>query len=157
MKEEEIIQESIDYRYLKRTIIGLFIIILMFIFLLMGNNDSFLTIDDECQDKNPTATFYFDSSSNSWKIKHLKYCQKNISNAYKNFEGIITLSTNEKKKFLYNPKSPNNLEEYFSYVSFKINQEDLCKEKDLNFYINAYNMNNKKDIYQVNVIMSNCH
>lgn len=156
--DKEIINETeekvFDYKALRNALIGVFIILLMFIIVLMGNNSSLITITDKCNDID--LELIYDGDINKWKTKHVSLCEKYNNNAYTYISGILK-NEEEISKYVYNPKVPSNLETYFGSLTFKVDKEYVCENEDnLTLVIDA-NFEEEKTSYNVNIKVSGCN
>lgn len=158
---------KMDYKYLKSAIIGISIIVLMFIIMLLGNNDTyeFKTLSTKCNNFNISGTISYNDKKSSIFINKITYCGGDDINIYKNIECILYEKEKDIDKqiatYSHNSITPTKLEDFLENALFTVdNYSRLCKEfKENSLYlkIKAVTIEGKYITYEIPLTLSsNC-
>ena len=157
-------KRQIDYRYLKGAIFGIFIIVLMFIIMLLGHNDTyeFKTLSTTCDDFNISGTVSYNDRKSSIFINKINYCGGNDEQIYKNIECVLYENDGDLDKKIatisHDKVTPIKLEDFLENANFLVdNYTRICKDFDKNslyLKINATDLNNNVITYIVPLELS---
>lgn len=157
-------KKQIDYRYLKSAIFGIFIIVLMFIIMLLGHNDTyeFKTLSTTCDDFNISGTVSYNDRKSSIFINKINYCGGNDEQIYKNIECVLYENDGDLDKKIatisHDKVTPIKLEDFLENANFLVdNYTRICKDFDKNslyLKINATDLNNNVITYDVPLELS---
>lgn len=152
-------KREINYAYLKSALIGVGFIVLMFIFVLLGHNDSyeFKTLSSKCNDFNISGTISYNDKKSSIFINKIIYCGGNDEQIYKDIECTLYENDGDIDKRIatvsHDLITPTKLEDFLENANFIVdNYTHVCKDfKNGNLFlkINATDLNNNVITYEV--------